>query len=377
MLAPAVREARLQVRHVVLAERIPDDPHGAAVLLKHPVIARHYVGLLGGQTDVCHVTGGRAAGLDGVAVRRARRHVQCLKNAVQPDERADGVPVGVRFVVQQPVCVLPRLAAQHVIPPDHRHCRVALQIGRQQVGAVFLVHNGVAVRHVLAVDAVLAGRQIQHQRAAVFGQLITQDLQARAGLGQCVGAVVQLGQPLIVCHRLRGVGAVLVEQPAVLAGQHLVALARAEQRVVQPGVHQHKLIAERRVIDQKVVEIARQLPQRALQHLRQTGHQAVFVTVHRQLFGKNVEHRERQPDDGAEHADKANFDRFTHGSAPPLKLKINKRAVGACRDAHKSQKQQHEQPRHPGRGRCLFRVQSRLQLGAQRLHGAAQQEGRR
>lgn len=38
---------------------------------------------------------------------------------------------------------------------------------------------------------------------------------------------------------------------------------------------------------------------------------------------------------------------------------------------------QHEQPRHPGRGRRLFRVQSRLQLGAQRLHGAAQQEGRR
>ena len=72
-------------------------------------------------------------------------------------------------------------------------------------------------------------------------------------------------------HRLRGVGAVLVEQPAVLAGQHLVALARAEQRVVQPGVHQHKLIAERRVIDQKVFKIARQLPQRALQHLRQAA----------------------------------------------------------------------------------------------------------
>ena len=272
--------------------------------------------------------------------------------------------MGVRFVVQQPVSVLPRLAAQHVIPPDHRHCRVALQIGRQQVGAVFLVHNGVAVGHVLAVDAVLAGRQIQHQRAAVFGQLITQDLQARAGLGQCVGAVVQLGQPLIVCHRLRGVGAVLVEQPAVLAGQHLVALARAEQRVVQPGVHQHKLIAERRVIDQKVVEIARQLPQRALQHLWQAGHQAVFVTVHRQLLGKNVEHRERQP-------------ALRMALHIPLKLKINKRAVSACRDAHKSQKQQHEQPRHPGRGRRLFRVQSRLQLGAQRLHGPAQQEGRR
>ena len=154
-----------------------------------------------------------------------------------------------------------------------------------------------------------------------------------------LNAVVQLCQPLIVCHRLRGVGAVLVEQPAVLAGQHLVALARAEQRVVQPGVHQHKLIAERRVIDQKVVKIARQLPQRALQHLRQAGHQPVLMAVHRQLLGKDVEDRERQSDHGAEHADKANFDRFTHGSAPPLKLKINKRAVGACRDAHKSQKQ--------------------------------------
>ena len=76
----------------------------------------------------------------------------------------------VGLVVEQPFGVLPCLAAQHIVPPHHRHRRVALQVSRHQVGAVLLVHDGVAVGHVLAIDAVLARRQVQHQRTAVGRQ---------------------------------------------------------------------------------------------------------------------------------------------------------------------------------------------------------------
>ena len=175
MLPPAVGKACLQIRHIILAEGIPDDPHSAAVFFKHPGIAGHNVSFLGGQAGiqrrhVCHIAGGGSLCVHRVALRREGRHIQRFKDAIQPNQCAHSVPVGVRLVVEQPVGVLPRLTAQQIIPPDHRHRRVALQVGGQQVGTVLLVHDGVAVRHILAVDAVLAGRQVQHQRAAVCCQ---------------------------------------------------------------------------------------------------------------------------------------------------------------------------------------------------------------
>ena len=175
MLAPAVREPRLQVRHIILTERVADDPHGAAVFFKQLGVAGHGVSLLGGQAGVKrrhigHIAGGRAISLHRVALRGEGRHVQRFKNTVQPIQCAHRVPVGVRLVVEQPVRVLARLTAQQIIPPHHRHRCVALQVGCQQVGTVLLVHDGVAVRHILLINAVLAGRQIQHQRAAVFCQ---------------------------------------------------------------------------------------------------------------------------------------------------------------------------------------------------------------
>ena len=74
------------------------------------------------------------------------------------------------------------------------------------------------------------------------------------------------------------------------------------------------------------------------------------MAVHRQLFGEHIEHRERQPDDGAERA---------------------------RRDPHQAKEQQHQQPRRPGQGRRFAGVKGFFQLGAQRLQRPAQQEGHR
>ena len=108
------------------------------------------------------------------------------------------------LVVQQPVGVQPGLST-YILDTSNSPARWCGFAGSRPAGRCgLLVDDGQGRSGILAVDAVLAGRQIQHQRAAVFGQAVVK----RAQLGwpgpapmTHGAAVVDVGQTLVVGHR--------------------------------------------------------------------------------------------------------------------------------------------------------------------------------
>lgn len=60
---------------------------------------------------------------------------------------------------------------------------------------------GGTIGHIFAIDAVLAGGQIQNELAAVFGQIIVQDLQGGTGAVDFIGFTLE--QPLGKSKKVR------------------------------------------------------------------------------------------------------------------------------------------------------------------------------
>ena len=175
-----------------------------------------------------------------------------------------------------------------------------------------------ARRHVFAVHALFVRRHQQHQLHAALCQQLLQGREVCRNLAKLFG---RIGVQALVIVQAAGVGHIFVKQPLVPAQQHLAALHRAEQAVVERRIQRHKLVAESRMVAQHLFKHGCLLAPRGLGHVLPGGEGAVFMVGRIQPAAQKPKQRERQHQRRKEQRDKPDVHAAAHGLAPFQKRK--------------------------------------------------------